>query len=426
MPTTSAFRYMTRFRCIGPQCEATCCAGWPIPLDRAHYERTEQAMRETPATRREFRENVQVVEDATRAGGRHALMVMNDGVCSFLTPGRLCSLQQRYGEDVLGDTCAQYPRMLARSSAGWELSGTASCPEVARQLLLHADALELDAVPLEQLGRRSPPQAREGPTSAPPRHHDAVREMVFELLSDLRFDLGTRLAMVACFADRARSMDRNLAHEIALLRDADARADLAHELARLALPATVPVRLTLAFMVRRAEPPLFDTLRATVLRTYVPALEGDEVADADLAQVEVEIHDRHRERAARFAELAPRVDRSLTNLAKSVWTRPWHRTAPDLLAHHMELMVLLTVVRLLVVAHPLLAEAEGASEAAREALVDRAVVDAVCRFSRSFEHSATGLAQLRETLQTMQLVTLPHALGLALFARPPTCDPRQQ
>src|ERR1035438_4174173 len=31
--------YSTAFRCIGPACEDTCCAGWRVDLDQASYRR---------------------------------------------------------------------------------------------------------------------------------------------------------------------------------------------------------------------------------------------------------------------------------------------------------------------------------------------------------------------------------------------------
>ena len=31
-------RYLTRFRCLGADCEDTCCQAWEIPLDQRGYQ----------------------------------------------------------------------------------------------------------------------------------------------------------------------------------------------------------------------------------------------------------------------------------------------------------------------------------------------------------------------------------------------------
>ena len=79
-PRHTAFRCMTRFRCIRSVCEASCCAGgWEIEIDRQHYDATKKALGETRAGRREFDAKLRLVEEVTRSPERRLAPVPADG-----------------------------------------------------------------------------------------------------------------------------------------------------------------------------------------------------------------------------------------------------------------------------------------------------------------------------------------------------------
>lgn len=65
-----------------------------------------------------------------------------DGNCSFLTPARMCGLQARHGPGALATACATFPRTVNQVRGRHEVSGTSSCPEVARLLIGAEDALD--------------------------------------------------------------------------------------------------------------------------------------------------------------------------------------------------------------------------------------------------------------------------------------------
>ena len=48
-----AFRYMTRFACLGDRCEDTCCWHWTVSIDEAHYRGLESTL-VAPADRARF------------------------------------------------------------------------------------------------------------------------------------------------------------------------------------------------------------------------------------------------------------------------------------------------------------------------------------------------------------------------------------
>jgi lysine-N-methylase len=205
-------RYLNRFRCLGSTCEDTCCREWRIYFDEEHYQALRAAMR-SPEERAEVDAGLRLV-DGGRDQQRHALVVLReDKHCSFLAPDRLCTLHARYGEAVLGDTCASFPRSLGQIGERVELMATTACPEVARLVLLADDALERVPGGPEHVGRgwitRSADPASRDPYEA---NFLPVRALVLSLLQARGYPITSRLYFVAHFADQTRAtLRRNAA-----------------------------------------------------------------------------------------------------------------------------------------------------------------------------------------------------------------------
>ena len=60
-------RYMTSFRCIGPDCEDSCCGEWAVTVDDARHEALRRTMGQTEQGRAEF---CAAVEYRVEGGGR--------------------------------------------------------------------------------------------------------------------------------------------------------------------------------------------------------------------------------------------------------------------------------------------------------------------------------------------------------------------
>jgi lysine-N-methylase len=134
--------YAAAFRCIGAECEDTCCGTWGIPVDKETYRRyalfpverlggvVAQHVRVTPGAA----ETVYARIEPTAAG-----------VCPFFEADRLCGIQREYGAGMLSATCSSYPRTLNKVDGVLEGSLMLSCPEAARQVLLAERATEVEA-----------------------------------------------------------------------------------------------------------------------------------------------------------------------------------------------------------------------------------------------------------------------------------------
>lgn len=107
------------FRCLGAECEDTCCQSWDMQVN--------------PATQSRYRnhapELLTTIEETS--GGTIMRRDAATGHCLQLQGG-LCGIQAKYGESMLGDACYLYPRSVRALQAAPIMTATLSCPEIAR------------------------------------------------------------------------------------------------------------------------------------------------------------------------------------------------------------------------------------------------------------------------------------------------------
>jgi lysine-N-methylase len=417
---------MTRFHCIGADCEATCCAGgWNIAVDKDHYEAAKRAMSTHPQTRQEFDSKVKRVKDPARKARNFALMVLqNDGSCSFFGPDRMCNLQQRYGEGVLPDTCSVYPRALAVSGGRKEQTGLTSCPEVARQLLLYEDAMDLVEVTPESLGRQLVLTSLEARPQKPYlRFHDELRNLMIDLLSDELYPLRSRLGFLAYFGYRTQGWlnrdskeidDNRLLVEVDRIQDPGLRAELHKQFSALDIDPVFATRMVYTLVKARSKVSGFDALLHDVLQNYCPPDAKADAQSADAAPVQAMLQGYLKQKE-HWAPFASRIDRYFANYAKNYWAREWYVGSPDLLTHTIQLLVRIAVLRFLVLGHPKLIAAANAPEPERALALDQAAVHAVHTFSRAFEHDGQFTNHLKQQLAAANLISLAHASCLTSF-----------
>src|SRR5262249_21259381 len=137
------------------------------------------------------------------------LVLGDEGRCRFLAPDGLCSMHARFGVDLLPDACITYPRLMGLHGARCEVGGSMSCPEVARQYLLHSDAFEPAPAP-KSLFARGRVNVKVDPVAEDLylRSFIAVRARALELLARQRYPLSSRLYFLACLAHEGRAVLR--------------------------------------------------------------------------------------------------------------------------------------------------------------------------------------------------------------------------
>lgn len=134
--TQSAF--LSEFRCLGAECEDTCCRGWSMQLDDKMYGRYQ---REAP-------ELLAAVEQTESGHIMHRDPATD--YCVRFDNG-LCGVHQRYGTAMLGDACHFYPRVTRGLGDLAVMTAALSCPEAARLALFGKKPMDLRAADAERL-----------------------------------------------------------------------------------------------------------------------------------------------------------------------------------------------------------------------------------------------------------------------------------
>jgi lysine-N-methylase len=188
--------YAHRFRCIGPECEDSCCEGWAVPVDRAAYEKYQSI----PAGPLRVLLDENIVRTQEAANPRQfARIRMPDSLrCPLLTPERLCRIHAELGEEFLCHTCATYPRIASRIDNCEEVALSLSCPEAARLVLLDP------ALPVTGPARAFNPLWHNLDASgrSPLPFFWPIREHVVALLRDRAYPLWQRLFLLGSLCRR--------------------------------------------------------------------------------------------------------------------------------------------------------------------------------------------------------------------------------
>lgn len=154
-PTLLQPRFMARFSCLGEACPDTCCTGWQIDVEPAIARR--YRAHPDPA----WRARLSGALAERRKPGQPARTIIRldrRGCCPLLREDGLCSVHAELGEDWLAAICRTFPRLDTGDATLRHRTGSIACVEVARRVLLDADALveTAEGEPLATIGGRRP------------------------------------------------------------------------------------------------------------------------------------------------------------------------------------------------------------------------------------------------------------------------------
>ena len=205
-------QYFDSFRCIGADCEDTCCAGWGIPVDQKTYEKYQNLaacrIADKPLS------SLVEINPARSSAGDFAKIRLDGERCPALHKD-LCAIQETLGESYLPDLCSKYPRVLNASGSVVERSLHLSCPEAARLVLNDPGAMVF----------------RERTEDLPPHHSGSlnsiaddaddrmyrIRTLMFELIQQRTLPLWQRIISLGFAVDRLAGV--GMADAVTVLED---------------------------------------------------------------------------------------------------------------------------------------------------------------------------------------------------------------
>ncbi len=181
-------RQYEQFRCLGADCEDTCCSGWQVSVDRETYEKYQASSH--PVLRTPLAQWVQI-ETPAKPGGGFAKIVLDESSCPFLSRN-LCSIQAELGADYLGKTCATFPRIHNEVAGVLERSLDFSCPEAARLCLTDPTPASFD----EPTPARGELQLADATSDNPHLYFWEIRSAILSVLQKRRLPVASRLLLV--------------------------------------------------------------------------------------------------------------------------------------------------------------------------------------------------------------------------------------
>lgn len=450
---------MTRFRCIGSECEDHCCGGWAIGMDRSTHDALHRAYESLTDETPPFSERVTLVtNNAGVSKGNFATMNHSpDGNCTFLRPDGWCDIHARFGGELLPTVCASYPRRFAPAQGGLEIGGSLSCPEVARLTLLTddgADVVTFDGGPGLRAMQWTESPSPDGPYTTVEWE---VQGALTALLSYDRYDLGARLFCLAWLGQttsvwfhRGSSPDavETMRATLRGLLVQSTLDELVERYRELPSSPALPLKLVTEVLVKRAatqEDKLTAGFTELVIRVFsrylwpgvqdTPALSLDDLVRHLATQSQPSVDQSGTNGAATNAleqiirayggrqsamppELTARIDAILARYCRTfVFSTPY-RKAQDLAHHLVDMLVRAVVIRFLVVGHPRLdppgPQAIG-SRGPSTADVDEVAVEVIYRLSRVTEHFPGFLGWFRQYLEGEGALGLAHQALLASF-----------
>jgi len=242
--------YAAAFRCIGPACEDTCCAGWRVDIDRATYDKYQSV---PPGPLRILID--EHVERAPARGGEtppslFATVRLPASLhCPFHNPDRLCQIQVEHGPDYLSEVCRTYPRNLLTIDRLEDRTLSLSCPEAARLVLLHPNLMARNSEPARTCAWDD--RMGDGQTTdlQPLRSYFwPLREFIVALVLNRAYPLWQRLFLLGAFCRRLQARESGELKRAfpALLKDFSAAVASGGLSAGIeSIPADLPLQLSL-------------------------------------------------------------------------------------------------------------------------------------------------------------------------------------
>ena len=115
--------YFEDFKCVAAECEDTCCAGWTIMID-------ENSLQKYKELKGPFANRL-----CNSIDWENGCFCQYEKRCAFLNEDNLCDLHLEAGEQMLCDTCRDYPRHMEEFEGVREGSLSLSCIEAAKLIL---------------------------------------------------------------------------------------------------------------------------------------------------------------------------------------------------------------------------------------------------------------------------------------------------
>lgn len=199
--------YFEKFRCIGGDCEETCCAGWKIDIDRKTYK---TYMKCKDVKMRKILERNIKRNRKSKSDHNYASFKLIDGKCVFLNKENLCDIYIKLGEKSMCYTCKIYPRQYNYVNEVTQQGLTLSCIEAAKLVLMNKETMEFDLVETNQNQTLFSKilKSNRG-NNFLENNFEEIREFSIDIVQNRKFSIEERLIILGLFCKELKNILEN-------------------------------------------------------------------------------------------------------------------------------------------------------------------------------------------------------------------------
>ncbi len=429
--------YMHEFRCLGGDCEDTCCQNWDIHLDEKHFKALASAFSQDENQKTTFEKYVKTFDEKEASERNFAYIKVNEsGFCPFVNQHGLCHIHAEFGVAPLSNICTFFPRFFSQRNKNTEMTGALSCPEVVRRCLFStAQDYEFASVSTSILPRADFPVSHRidlGDDFYQQKFSD-VNEQLISLANEEQYAFETRMYFLANFAYRlaphyhqdCEEKRKLVDEEILRINNEDIKKQLDeyfYQFNTTEPVAMIIVQSILQLRIQYEGGDKLSKLAGKILENYKIDLEKDEDFDVfgdnvppDILWQKFQVH-WEQLNSVYGAQLEVYFTRYVTNCLQ----REWFIGMPDPFVYIHMLSIRVAILRFLLTSHPqmlnlLNTELIEPSENKAIQEFDAIVVEVVYLFARSIDHNHNFLQVVFHAMLEQQMMSFDYSLPLIKF-----------
>ena len=193
--------YLKEFKCIGGECEDSCCIGWDVDIDKFTFQQYESVS--DSDMKNILKSNLIKNKRCQCDEIDFAKVKLEESKrCPFLKCDNYCVIHSNLGEEYLSNVCTSFPRVTNKIDGIYEMSLAVACPEAARILLLKKDGIEFSESD-EDLGKHIVSSEVNTKLSEesylPVEFLKEIRETSIKIMKNRKFSLDKRLYILGEF-----------------------------------------------------------------------------------------------------------------------------------------------------------------------------------------------------------------------------------
>ena len=216
--------YLKEFKCIGGECEDSCCIGWDVDIDKFTFQQYESVS--DSDMKNILKSNLIKNKRCQCDEIDFAKVKLGENKrCPFLKCDNYCVIHSNLGEEYLLNVCTSFPRVTNKIDGIYEMSLAVACPEAARILLLKKDGIEFSESD-EDLGKHIVSSEVNTKLSEeaylPVEFLKEIRETSIKIMKNRKFSLDKRLYILGEFINALEDeYEYNCHNTLSFIREYD-------------------------------------------------------------------------------------------------------------------------------------------------------------------------------------------------------------